>query len=206
MKPYDGLIQRVLEKAINLTKIAWKDGKKARFFMGDGSMAVLNSLPDIALNDYGFHLNNGGKDLELKEKVDNAAANFLQGTQDPDMILQMIKVFKQDTADESEQVLEAGLAKLAQLRDQQAQQAQESEQKVAAIVEEGKEKDREVKREETEAKVEIANINAGSKIDVAEIFSDDTRDTTKAKEKGKIYVENAKAEEAKRNFKNAQKK
>ena len=206
MKPYDGLIQRVLEKAINLTKIAWKDGKKARFFMGDGSMAVLNSLPDIALNDYGFHLNNGGKDLELKEKVDNAAANFLQGTQDPDMILQMIKVFKQDTADESEQVLEAGLSKLAQIRDQQAQQAQDSEQKVAAIVEEGKEKDRQVKREDTEAKIKVANINAGSKIDVAEIFSDDTRDTTKAKEKSKIYVENAKAEEAKNNFINAQKR
>jgi hypothetical protein len=206
MKPYDGLIQRVLEKAINLTKIAWKDGKKARFFMGDGSMAVLNALPNISLNDYGFYLNDGGKDLELKEKVDAAAANYLQGTQDPDMILQMIKVFKQETADESEQVLEAGLAKLAQIREAQEKAQQESDQQIAQITEEGKEKDRVIKREETLAKIDIANINAGAKLDVAEIFSEDTRDVTKAKEKSKVFVENSKAEQAKSNFKNAQKR
>jgi hypothetical protein len=206
MKPYDGLIQRVLEKAINLSKIAWKDGKKARFFMGDGSMAVLNALPDIALNDYGFYLNDGGKDMQLKDKIDQAAANFLQGTQDPEMILQMIKVFKQETGDEAEQILEAGLNKLSQIQKQAAEQEQASNQEVAKVTEQGKEKDREVKREDTKAKVDIAKINAGVKIDIAEMYSEDTRDITSAQEKGKAFAENAKVEQAKSNFRNAQKR
>lgn len=206
MKPYDGLIQRVLEKAINLTKIAWKDGKKARFFMGDGSMAVLNALPDIALNDYGFYMSDGGKDMEMKEKIDIAAMNYLQGTQDPEMIRQMIKVLKQDTADEAEQLLDAGLNKLAEMRAQELAQQQESDQEVAKITEEGKEKDRVIKRDEINAKITVAKINAGAKIDVAEMFSEDLRDTTSAKEKSKVFIENSKAEQAKNNFKNAQKR
>ena len=188
MKPYDGLIQRVLEKAINLTKIAWKDGKKARFFMGDGSMAVLNALPDIALNDYGFYLNDGGKDMQLKDKIDQAAANFLQGTQDPEMILQMIKVFKQDTGDEAEQILEAGLNKLSQIQKQAAEQEQASNQEIAKVTEEGKEKDREVKREDIAKDVTVAKINAGVKMDIAEMYSDDTRDITSAQEKSKAFT------------------
>jgi hypothetical protein len=206
MKPYDALIQRVLEKAINLTKIAWKDGKKARFFMGDGATAVLNVLPDVALNDYGFYLNDGGKDIELKEKVDAYAANFLQGTQDPEMILQMIKVLKQDTADESEQILEAGLNTLSKMKQQEAQAQQESDQEVARITEEGKEKDRELERDNIKSKTDVANINAGVKMDIAELYSEDTRDVTSAQEKSKVFSENAKIEQAKANFKSSNKK
>lgn len=206
MKPYDGLIQRVLEKAVNMTKIAWKDGKKARFFMGDGGMAVLNALPDIALNDYGFYMSDGGKDMEMKDKIDNAAMQYLSGTQDPEMIRQMIKVLKQDTADEAEQLLDAGLDKMAQMQAEQQAQQQESDQQVAKITEEGKEKDREVEREGIKARIDVAKINAGAKLDVAEMYSDDVRDTTAAKEKSKVFVENSKAEQAKNNFKNAQKR
>ena len=118
----------------------------------------------------------------------------------------MIKVLKQDTADEAEQLLDAGLNKMAQMQAEQQQQQQESDQKVAQITEEGKEKDREINREEIKAKIDVAKINAGAKLDIAEMYSDDVRDTTSAKEKGKVFLENSKMEQAKNNFKNSQRR
>lgn len=204
MRPYDALVQRVIERAINLTKIAWKDGKKARFFMGDGAMAVLNVMPDVELNDYGFYLGDGGKDLNMKDKIDAVATNYLQGANEPEMILQMIKVLKQDTADEAEQILEAGIQKMSEINEQRMQSEQESNEKVAKINAENDEKERDVKRDGFDKDITVAKINAGAKIDVAEIFSDDTRDTTAAKEKSKVLTEkyksdNARAQKAKNN-------
>ena len=197
MKPYDKVIQRVLERATNLMKIAWKNGKKARFFMSDGNIAVLNALPDISLNDYAFYLNDGGKDIELKSKIDSAAANYLQGTQDPTMILEMIKVFKQDTADEATQILESGLNKMAQMQKEESELQRQSEENIAQINADNDEQEREIKREEIKSKIDVAKINAGARVDVAEIFSDDDRATTSAKEKTKAYTENMKVESQK---------
>ena len=127
------------------------------------------------------------------------------------MILQMIKVFKQDTADEAEQILEAGLNKMSELAQQEADAQRESDQKVAEINAANDESEREIKREEILSKEKIAKINAGAKIDVAEIFSEDTRDTTSAKEKSKVYKakvdsDSKKASQAKSNAQNSVKR
>lgn len=202
MKPYANLVQRVIEKAINLTKIAWQDGKKARFFMGDGGIAVLNALPDIAFNDYGFYLNDGGKDLEMKEIINNAALNFLNGTQEPALILEMIKVFKQETAEEAEQVLNKGVKRLEELQEQIRQSELESNEKVAEINKEVKEGEKEMKQKEIDAKIEVAKINANAKMDVAEVYSDDQRDIATAKETSKLHSENMKEQKASQNENN----
>ena len=204
MRPYDALVQRVIERAVNLSKIAWKGGKKARFFMGDGAMAVLDVMPDVELNDYGFYLSDGGKDLNMKDKIDAVATNYLQGANEPEMILQMIKVLKQETADEAEQILEAGIQKMSEINAQRTQSEQEMQKQMAEAELESEEKEREVKRDGFDKDITVAKINAGAKIDVAEIFSDDDRDVTKAKETSKVLTEkfksdNARAEKAKNN-------
>lgn len=208
LKPYEGLISRVLEKALNLMKIAWGDGKKARFFMGDGGMQVLNVLPDVALNDYAIYMNDGGKDLQNKEKIDNLALTYMNGVQDPEMILQMIKVFKAETADESETILEAGLEKMKQLQDMMREQQAQADQAQAQAEAEDKAEERAVKREDIQAKIQVAQINAKAKTDVADLYSDDLRDTEKAKLSSKAILEDKKIDkmqEAKQNSKNASK-
>lgn len=206
MKPYESLVGRAMEKTLNLMKIAWADGKRARFFMGDGAMAVLNVAPDVALNDYAMHLNDGGKDLQLKDKVDNLAMNFMQGSQDPEMVLQMIKVFKADTAEESESILEAGLDKMKELQQMMEQSQQESQQAMAEQQAAEKAEENAIKREDIAKDITVAKIQANVKLDVAEMYSDDDRDKTRATLSSKAIMENEKIDQAKQNAKNASKR
>ena len=121
--------KRVIEKTCNLMKIAWADGKKAGYILGDGGFKMLSVFPDVALNDYGIYITEGGKEDAIKQAITQLSQAALQsGNID---LLNVIKVLKSETLTEAEHVLENGLKEM-QLQSKAAQDAEMKAQQAAA--------------------------------------------------------------------------
>ena len=157
----------VLERVCNLMKIAWSEGKKAAFVLGDGAYKMINIFPDISLNDYGVHLGTGEKDDAIKQSLVQLSQSALQSGQIG--LLDVVRVLKADSLTEAEHVLEQGLEAMQEqqkvVQEQQAQMQQaEAQAKEAELNHE-----KEIKQIDGEYKVKAAEINAEARIQAAEI-------------------------------------
>ena len=184
--------KRVVERVCNLMKICWAEGKRAGFILGDGAFKLLNILPDIALNDYGIFINEGGKDDAIKQSITQLSQAALQSGNLK--LLDVIKVLKADTLVEAEHVLENGLKEMQQ----QAQMAQQQQQAVLQAQAQQAEAQRQheinLRSIDAEAKINVARENAKGRIDVANIQADVEADMNADKLKTALQKESVKAE------------
>ena len=117
--------KRVIEQVCNLMKVCWAEGKKAGYILGDGAFKMLKVLPDVALNDYGIFITEGGKEDAIKQAITQMAQSALQSGSIG--LLDVIKVLKSDTLTEAEHILENGLQEM-QKQQKAAQEAQISQE------------------------------------------------------------------------------
>ena len=175
---HDTVKQDVLMRCANLMKMAWSEGKKTATVFGDGTYKFISILPDVALNDYGVFLGDGGKDEEMKAAVSQLAQSALQSGQ-IDM-LDVIRIYKSDTMTEAEHILERGLEAAKEMQAQQ----QEGEMQQAQAEAEAKERELQIEVEmnqlDNETKIKVAEIQHQSKLETAEILSDDQYGTRRA--------------------------
>jgi len=169
--------KRVIEQVCNLMKVCWAEGKKAGYILGDGGFKMLKVLPDVALNDYGIFVTEGGKEDAIKQAITQMAQSALQSGSIG--LLDVIKVLKSDTLTEAEHILENGLQEM-QKQQQAAQEAQMQAQQAAAQESQAQREhetnlkkldvDGKVKTAEklNEGKVAVANIQADLEADIAD--------------------------------------
>ena len=179
--------KRVIEKICNLMKVAWADGKKAGYVLGDGGFKMLNVFPDVALNDYGIYITEGGKEDAIKQAITQLSQAALQsGNID---LLNVIKVLKSETLTEAEHVLENGIKEMQQ-QSQAAQQAQAQQQQAAAQEAQAqREHELSLKQLDVQGKVQAAEKLNEGKIAVANIQADLEADITSDKLKASIDKE-----------------
>ncbi len=184
--------KRVVERVCNLMKVCWAEGKRAGFILGDGAFKLLNIFPDIALNDYGIFINEGGKDDAIKQSITQLSQAALQSGNLK--LLDVIKVLKADTLVEAEHVLENGLKEMQQ----QAEMAQQQQQAVLQAQAEQAESQRQheinLRSIDAEAKINVARENAKGRVDVANIQADVEADMNADKLKTALQKESVKAE------------
>jgi hypothetical protein len=184
--------KRVVERVCNLMKVCWAEGKRAGFILGDGAFKLLNIFPDIALNDYGIFINEGGKDDAIKQSITQLSQAALQSGNLK--LLDVIKVLKADTLVEAEHVLENGLKEMQQ----QAEMAQQQQQAVLQAQAEQAESQRQheinLRSIDAEAKINVARENAKGRVDVANIQADVEADINADKLKTALQKESVKAE------------
>jgi len=175
---HDTCKQDVLMRCANLMKIAWVGGKKGATVFGDGTYKFMSVMPDVALNDYGVFLGDGGKDEQMKAAVSQLAQSALQGGQ-IDM-LDVIRIYKSDTLTEAEHILERGLeaAKVMQAQQQEAAGQQAQAEAEAKAQEQQIEVD--MNKLDNDTRIKVAEIQYQSKLDTAEILSDDAYGTKRA--------------------------
>ena len=171
--------KRVIEKICNLMKIAWSEGKKAGYILGDGGFKMLSVLPDVSLNDYGIYVSEGGKEDAIKQAITQLSQAALQsGNID---LLNVIKVLKSETLTEAEHVLENGIKEM-QMQGQAAQEAQQQmAQAQAAEAQAQREHELNLKQLDVEGKVKAAQKLNEGKIAVANIQADLEADITSDK-------------------------
>ena len=175
---HDMVKQDVLMRCANLMKMCWSEGKKTATVFGDGTYKFISILPDVALNDYGVFLGDGGKDEEMKAAVSQLAQSALQSGQ-IDM-LDVIRIFKSDTLTEAEHILERGLEAAKEMQAQQQQAAMEQAQMEAQAKEKELQTEVEMNQLDNETRIKVAEIQHQSKLETAEILSDDQYGTRRA--------------------------
>jgi len=169
---HDMVKQDVLMRCANLMKIAWAEGKKTATVFGDGTYKFISILPDVSLNDYGVFLGDGGKDEEMKAAVAQLAQTALQGGQ-IDM-LDVIRIFKADTLTESEHILERGLEAAKEMQAQQQEAMGQQAQAEAEAKAQEQQIEVDMNKLDNETRIKVAEIQYQSKLDTAEILSDDS--------------------------------
>ena len=173
-------------------KIAWADGKKAGYILGDGGFKMLNVFPDVALNDYGIYITEGGKEDAIKQAITQLSQAALQsGNID---LLNVIKVLKSETLTEAEHVLENGIKEMQE----QSKAAQDAQMQVqeAQAQEAQAQRDHELNLKEldVQGKVQAAEKLNEGKIAVANIQADLEANITSDKLKASIDKEAVQSE------------
>tara|TARA_R110000744_G_scaffold97872_1_gene189090 strand:- start:352 stop:2529 length:2178 start_codon:yes stop_codon:yes gene_type:complete len=175
---HDMVKQDVLMRCANLMKAAWVEGKKTATVFGDGTYKFISILPDVALNDYGVFLGDGGKDEQMKSAVTQLAQSALQGGQ-IDM-LDVIRIFKSDTLTEAENILERGLETAKEMQAEQQQAMQQQAQAEAEAKAQEQQIEVQMNQLDNDTRIKVAEIQHQSKLETAEILSDDAYGTKRA--------------------------
>lgn len=175
---HDMCKQDVLMRCANLMKLAWADGKRTATVFGDGTYKFISILPEVSLNDYGVFIGDSGKDEQMKAAVSGLAQSALQGGQ-IDM-LDVIRIYKSDTLTEAEHILERGLEAAKEMQ----AQAQQAQQQAAQAEAEAKAQEQQIEIDmnklDNETRIKVAEIAHKSKLETAEILSDDQYGTRRA--------------------------
>ena len=184
--------KRVIEKICNLMKVAWSEGKKAGYILGDGGFKMLSVFPDVSLNDYGIYITEGGKEDAIKQSITQLAQSALQSGSIN--LLDVIKVLKSETLTEAEHVLENGLQEM-QKQSQAAQQAQQQQMQAQAQESEvQRQHEMGIKKLDVEGKIKAAETLNQGKVDVANIQADLDADVNADKLKSTLDKEAVQAD------------
>ena len=97
-------------------------------------------------------------------------------------LLNVIKVLKADTMTEAEKVLEQGMEQMKRMQDQQQQILMQQQQMAQQAKEAEIQQQLALKQVDNDAKKDIANIEAETKIKIAKMQTDAQRDINDAKE------------------------
>lgn len=170
--PFNQVLKRLLERLANMMKATWEEGKSASYWNPNGSQVLLKVLPDIGLHNYGFYIGSNIQDQQIKRKIEALVEGMATNAQDPELLRSFVKIMKADYADEAETIFDKALDIISQQSQQAAQAEQEAKQaEMEAKAAELEAKDKQHK-ETLENNIDVANINAGSKIMTAEVLTD----------------------------------
>lgn len=191
--PFNQALKRLYEFMGNMMKEVWKDGKKAAYWNPDGSQAFLKIMPDIAMHNYGFYVGSTSQDNELKQNIRSLMQNLASSAPDnPDLLLSMVKILKADYADDAERIFEKAITAMKESSAQQAEQQQQmmaAEQEAKAAEAENKNRQH---AEQLANNIDIANIQVGGKLLVAETLTDQAE----IKERGSVIRDGLKSSES----------
>lgn len=102
---HDLVKRQVLQRLVNLCRIAWKDGKRGQYVIGNMAQEILN-IPSNTINsaEYEVFMSDNGKEERLiNEFKQVAAGEHAKGTVN---LGQMVKLFSMDNLSEIERALE----------------------------------------------------------------------------------------------------
>lgn len=118
-------------------------------------------MPDFFMDDLGITLSDPRKEMEAKQIISQAASQMLPNMQDPQMILEMIKIHWADSASEAISILERGVQQMNNAMEEELNKhkVQKAEAEAKAKAEEAKL----ISDERNQTQVAVANIYADNK-------------------------------------------
>lgn len=162
---FDSFVETYLERMIMKSKSVYKEGDVFTYFGGDNQMKFLRIMDDYMLDDLGIHIGDNRKEFERKDRMDKVGEQAFGQSQDPEIMMNMIKMWNADSATEAEAIFKAGSKKLAEMRQENIKLQQEAEAN-AAKAEEAKQMllDKQHK-EKMQNNLDVAHIYADNKIE-----------------------------------------
>ena len=161
---FDSFIETFLERLIIKAKHVYKENDTFTYFAGDNQAKFLKVFPDFFMEDLGIHIGDNRLEYERKKRLDAVGQQTFGVSQDPEIMLNLIKMWNTENSTEAEAVFRAGIKSMKELREQnmQAQQQQIEANKEVQI-----EKENTLERrhqEQMDNNIEVAKIYANNKI------------------------------------------
>jgi len=172
MYPFNQLLKRMYEKLGNAMKHTWENGKSLAYWNPDGAQILMKVMPEIGMHNYGFYIGSPLKNNEVKAKIEGLMQALSTNAQDPTLLLSFVKIMKADYADEAESIFEKAIETMQQMQQQQQEQMAAAEEQKAQAMQQATEAENKRHQEEMQNKIDVANINAGRAITVAEMLTD----------------------------------
>lgn len=157
-RPFDNFIEAILEKVILKAKHCYEENEVVEYLFGDINSRFLKIFPAFFQDDIGISISDGYKEKRSKDIIDRAAEVVMGNAQTPEMIKYLIEILDAETANESKQILNQGLAALEKIRQENQKAQQEMQQQQLQAEAQDKEEDRNVKREGYEKDIRVAQI------------------------------------------------
>ncbi len=157
--------EKVLLKVVETTKITWGLNKteKGKIILGDAKFKFLQVTKDIVYQDYGVHITDSGREMQIRSKLDRFAESALNAK---DLRFQdLVKYELSNTLADANKVLEKAFAIQDKIRQRdaaqlQAGQSQMQQQQSTAQIQMARE-DREDKQQQER---DMSSINADNEI------------------------------------------
>ncbi len=162
--PFDTFVEKFLERIVLKAQHFYKKNQIINYYAGDNSLKFLEVKEDFFYDDLGITLSDPRKEMESKELIDNAAAQMLPNAQDPNMILELIKIHMNDSASDSIAILEKGIEQMNKAREERERAAAEQEQARLQAEADDKQQERDLKREGYQKDIDVAYIYADNKV------------------------------------------
>lgn len=161
---FDSFVETYLERMIMKSKSIYKKGDVFTYFGGDNQMKFLTIMDDYMLDDMGIHIGDNRKEYERKDRMDKVGEQAFGQSQDPEIMMNMIKMWNADSATEAEAIFKAGSKKLAEMRQENIKLQQESEANAAKAEQEKQAILDRQHKEKMQNNIDVANIYADNKI------------------------------------------
>lgn len=163
--------RRVVERMLDMAKIAWKDGIKVQYIMDDlGRKLIELNDNDFKNSELGIIISNSGEDAKILQSLQEAAAMALQQQQITlkDFVetigtksISKIKNLLSDAEEHNMQKQQAQQAQQGEQAQQQQQQQLQFEQQKMQIETDSK---MQIEQLKSETAIKVAEINAESKV------------------------------------------
>ncbi len=169
---HDDVKKRVLECLLETTKIALKGrSKKFQYILSDNSLRVMDIDGDeFAECDYGLAVDNSPSTLNLASKLDGLAQAALQNQ--TLSFSTIMRIFTNDSLAETQRMIEKDEQGIQKRQADSAQADRDTQQQIAQLEAEQKEKDRNQKESfnirDNETKLLIAQMNSKANTETSE--------------------------------------
>ena len=161
---FDSFIETFLERLILKAKFVYKENDTFTYFAGDNQAKFLKVMPDFFYEDLGIHIGDNRLEYDRKKRIDSVAQQAFVNTQDPEVMLELIKVWNQENATEAEAIFSKGVKAMKALREESMKAAQEQAAQDAQLEMAKEEKIEKQHKERLQNNLDVANIYANNKI------------------------------------------
>jgi len=135
-RKYDNFLEKELNGLLDVSKIAWKYGKKATYNNSDFKQVFLNIEEDYAESEFGVFVTKGSDEAEKLESLRQYALAFAQNGSRPSTIAEIL-----DAGNFTK--IKSKLQEIEKIEQEMNMQAQQAEQAAAERLEQMKIEDRE---------------------------------------------------------------
>lgn len=119
---FDDFVEKEIKGLLDLSKMAWINGKKSTYINNENRQVILDIEPDSYVeSDLGVIVSNSYKDAQVLDMMKQQAQSFAQNGYSPISVLEMLRA---ESVSKLRELLKDELAKL-ELKQQQAQEAEQ---------------------------------------------------------------------------------
>ena len=161
---FDSFIETFLERLVIKAKHVYKENDTFTYFAGDNQAKFLKIFPDFFLEDLGIHIGDNRLEYERKKRIDSVGQQTFGNSQDPEIMLNLIKMWNSENSTEAEAIFSAGVKAMIKTREENmkaAQQEVEAKKEIDIKKEETLERRH---KEQMENNIDVANIYANNKM------------------------------------------